>query len=85
MHVYDAELLRTRARTHSDPDARAADLAAAIELARRQGAPLFELRAALDDFELRGHRARAILADAAARLPADSALPEVARAQALLR
>jgi class 3 adenylate cyclase/tetratricopeptide (TPR) repeat protein len=84
MHVYDAELLRVRARTHSDPDARAADLAAAIELARRQGAPLFELRAALDDFELRSDLARAVLADAAGRLPADSALPEVARAQALL-
>ena len=60
-------------------------LTAAIELARRQDAPLFELRAALDDFELRGQPARAILADAAARLPADSALPEVARAHALLR
>jgi tetratricopeptide (TPR) repeat protein len=84
MHFYDVGLLRARARTHSDPDARAADLAAAIELARRQGAPLFELRAALDDFELRGDLARAVLADAAARLPADSGLPEVARAQALL-
>ncbi|HEV7422707.1 MAG TPA: adenylate/guanylate cyclase domain-containing protein [Mycobacterium sp.] len=84
MHFYDAELLRARAHTHTDPEARAGDLAAAIELARRQDAPLFELRAALDDFELRGHPARAIPADAAARLPADSALPEVARAQALL-
>ena len=84
MHVYDAELLRVRARTYTDPDMRAADLAAAIELARRQGAPLFELRAALDDFELRGGPARAVLVDAAARLPADSALPEGARAQALL-
>ena len=84
MHVYDAELLRVRARTYTDPDMRAADLAAAIELARRQDAPLFELRAALDDFELRGDSARAVLADAAARLPADSALPEVVRAQALL-
>ncbi len=84
MHFYDVGLLLARARTHSDPDARAADVAAAIELARRQGAPLFELRAALDDFELRGQPARAVLADAAARLPADSVLPEVARAQALL-
>jgi tetratricopeptide (TPR) repeat protein len=84
MHVYDAELLRVRARTYTDPDMRAADLAAAIELARRQDAPLFELRAALDDFELRGDLARAALADAAARLPADSVLPEVARAQAAL-
>jgi class 3 adenylate cyclase/tetratricopeptide (TPR) repeat protein len=84
MHYYDAELLRARAHTYSDPDARAVDLAGAIELARRQGAPLFELRAALDDFELRGGPARAVLVDAAARLPSDSALPEVARAQALL-
>ena len=84
MHFYDVGLLRARARTHSDPDARAADLAAAIELARRQGAPLFELRAALDDFELRGDSARAVLADAAARLPAQSGLPEMVRAQALL-
>ena len=55
MHYYDVELLRARAHTHTDPDDRAADLAAAIKLARRQDAPLFELRAALDDFELRGH------------------------------
>jgi hypothetical protein len=39
---------------HTDPAARAADIAAAFELARRQGATLFELRAALDHFELRG-------------------------------
>jgi class 3 adenylate cyclase len=84
MHVYDAELLRVRARTYTDPDDRAADLAAAIELARRQDAPLFELRGALDDFELRGPAARAVLADAAARFPTGSALPEVARAHVLL-
>ena len=54
MHFYDAEPLRLRAHTHTDPDARQADIAAARELARRQGATLFELRAALDDFELRG-------------------------------
>ena len=63
MHFYDAELLRLRAHTHTDPDARRADLAAALELARRQGATLFELRAALDDFELRGQPARAALVD----------------------
>ena len=84
MQFYDVGLLRARALTHSDPDACAADLAAAIELARRQGAPLFELRAALDDFELRGQLARAVLADAAARLPTHGGLPEVACAQALL-
>jgi hypothetical protein len=53
-HKIDAhELLRLRAHTLTDPDARAAGFGAAVDLARRQGAPLFELRAALDDFELR--------------------------------
>ena len=46
MHFYDAELLRLRAQTHSDPDAIRADLEAALAFARRQGASLFELRAA---------------------------------------
>ena len=36
MHFYDAELLRLRARTHTDPDT--PDIAAALTLARRQGA-----------------------------------------------
>ena len=82
MRFYDAELLRLRARTHTDPDARRADLAAALDLARRQGATLFELRAALDDFELRGQPARAALIDAAGRIPADNGWPELARAEA---
>ena len=38
MRYYDAELLRLRAHTHTDPDARRADLGAALDLARRQGA-----------------------------------------------
>ena len=84
MCFYDAELLRLRAHTHTDPDARQADIGAALELARRQGATLFELRAALDDFELRGEPARAALADAVSRIPTDSAFPELARAQASL-
>jgi class 3 adenylate cyclase len=85
MCFYDAELLRLRAHTHTDPEASQADIGAALELARRQGAPLFELRAALDDFELRGEPARAELIDAVDRFPADSAFPELARAEALLR
>ena len=84
MCFYDAELLRLRAQTHTDPDARHADLGAAIELARRQGATLFELRAALDDYELRGEPARAELVDAAEHMPADSAWPELERARAAL-
>jgi class 3 adenylate cyclase/tetratricopeptide (TPR) repeat protein len=84
MHFYDAELLRLRARTHTDPDARRADLAAARDLARRQGAPLFELRAALDDDELRGEPPRTALIDAVSRIPANNAWPELAQAQAAL-
>jgi hypothetical protein len=38
MCFYDAELLRLRAHTHTDPDARHADITAARALARRQGA-----------------------------------------------
>jgi hypothetical protein len=83
MRFYDAELLRLRARTQVDPDAGQADLDAALELARLQGATLFELRAALDDYDRRGAPARVALVDAAGRIPADSPLPELARAQAI--
>jgi predicted ATPase len=82
MCFYDAELLRLRAHTHDDQAAREADLTAALELARRQGAILFELRAALDDFDLGGDTAA--VADAANRIPAINAWPELARAQAAL-
>ena len=82
MHFYDAELLRLRSHTHTNPNARQADLGAALELARRQGATLFELRAALDDYDLRGQPARAAVIDAASRIPATSAWPELARARA---
>ncbi len=81
---YDAELLRLKAHTHTDPDARQADITAAFELAHRQGATLFELRAALDDFELRGEPARATLVDAVSRIPSNNAWPELARAKGAL-
>jgi class 3 adenylate cyclase/tetratricopeptide (TPR) repeat protein len=84
MHFYDAELLRLRARTHTDPDARRGDVNAALELARQQGATLFELRAAVDDFELRGEQARAVLRDAVERMRVYGAWPELARARAAL-
>ncbi len=42
-------------------------------------AHLFELRAALDDYDLRGAPPRAALATEAGRVPADSPLPELAR------
>ncbi|WP_431240933.1 hypothetical protein ACQ86B_28840 (plasmid) [Mycolicibacterium aichiense] len=84
MRVYDAELLRLRAQTHTDGAARRADLAAAFDVARRQHATLFELRAALDDFELRGHRARAALVDAASRVPSGYVWPELVRTRTAL-
>lgn len=84
MHFYDAELLRTRALTYDDADAQHAGLRAAIELAQKQGAPVFELRAAADDFELVGEPARAALTEALSRIPADQTWPELARARALL-
>jgi hypothetical protein len=83
-HLYDSELLRLRAHTVADPDTRAAGFGAARDLARRQGAPLFELRAALDDFELRGQPAREALSNAASRLVRDSDIPELARARKIL-
>jgi hypothetical protein len=76
MCFYEAELLRLRAHTHTDRDARRADLAAALGIARQQGADLYELRAALDDFELRGEPARAALVNVFGRFAADSPLPE---------
>jgi class 3 adenylate cyclase/tetratricopeptide (TPR) repeat protein len=84
MCFYDAELLRVRARTHNDRGARRADTTSALELARRQGATLFELRAALDDFELRGEAAAAGVVAAAGRIPADNAWPELGRARVVL-
>jgi class 3 adenylate cyclase len=85
VRFYDAELLRARAHTHADAETRAADLAAARELARRQGAWLFELRASLDEFDERGEPARQHLVDAVAKMPKDSPLPELVRARAALQ
>jgi class 3 adenylate cyclase len=84
MCFYDAELLRLRAQTHDEPAQRQSDVNAALVLARRQGATLFELRAALDDFELRGEPASAAVADVAKHIPAHDAWPELAQAQAAL-
>jgi class 3 adenylate cyclase len=84
LHFYNAELTRVRAHTKTDRDARQSDIASALALAIRQGATLFELRAAADDFQLRGAPARAALVDVLGRIPSDSTLPEVARAKTLL-
>ena len=42
-------------------------------------APLFELQAAIHDFESRGQPARAALIDTVRVLPADNVLPELAQ------
>jgi class 3 adenylate cyclase len=83
-HMFDAELLRLRAHTLPDSDARRTGLRAAVERAQTQGALVFELRAAADDFELTGEPARAALTDVLSRFPADQTWPALARARALL-
>ena len=84
MRFHEAELLRIRAFTREDDEQRSADLRAAIQLAREQGATVFELRAAADDFELRGEPARQALTDAISRFPEGSTWPQLERARALL-
>jgi hypothetical protein len=85
MRFCDAELLRARAHTFTERNERAAGFGAAREPARRQGAPRFELRAALDDFEVRRGPARSYLVDTIKRIPADSRLPGLAQALAVLQ
>ena len=84
MHFYDAELLRIRAHSTDDPGLQRADIRDAIELARKQGASVFELRSALEYFALEGEQGRDALVGAVNRFPADSSWPQVAHARALL-
>ena len=84
VNFYRAELLRLRAHSAEDADARRADLDAAIETSREQQAPIFELRAAIDDFELHGDLSRSVLTEAVSKFHTDSEWPELARARALL-
>jgi class 3 adenylate cyclase/tetratricopeptide (TPR) repeat protein len=80
----NAELMRVRAHTFTDLRQRRNGLAAARECARHQGATLFELRCALDDFDLAGESARSALVDVAHRFPGDARWPERARAEQIL-
>ncbi len=84
MHFHDAELMRVRAHTFTDPQESRDALVAALALARYQGAALFELRCLLDLFELAGDGDRSELADAVRRFPGDARWPEVERAQGIL-
>ncbi|OBI40574.1 hypothetical protein A5707_09155 [Mycobacterium kyorinense] len=83
-NFYRAELLRLRAQTAADVDARDADLRAAVDTAHQQAASIFELRAAMDVFELDGQSGTAPLKEAISRFPTDSDWPELVRARALL-
>jgi class 3 adenylate cyclase/tetratricopeptide (TPR) repeat protein len=84
VNFYRAELLRLRAHTADDADARDADLRAAIDTARVQSASIFELRAAIDAFELHGESSKETLIEAISRFPLESGWPELRRARALL-
>ena len=84
MHFYDAELLRLRAHTFTDPQERRNALAAALEFARHQDATLFELRCLLDLFDLTGNGDRSELADAVGRFGGDARWAEFAQAQRIL-
>jgi class 3 adenylate cyclase/tetratricopeptide (TPR) repeat protein len=84
MHFEDAELMRLRAHTLTERQSRHEALAAALELARRQGATLFELRCLLDFCELVGGGDRSELADAVRRFAGDARWPEMALAQGIL-
>jgi class 3 adenylate cyclase/tetratricopeptide (TPR) repeat protein len=84
MHFYDAELMRVRAHTFTDPQERRNALADAFEFAHHQGATLFELRCILDSFDLVGGVDRSELDDAVSRFGGDARWPEFARAQRIL-
>jgi hypothetical protein len=84
MHFYDAELLRLRAHTSDDVEARRVDLQTAWELAQRQHAPIFQLRSATDLFKLDGAPARQALSDTLSLFPDGISWPEVAPARTML-
>jgi MalT-like TPR region len=84
MRFQDAELMRLRAHTFTDPQERRHALAAALEFARPQGATLFELRCLLDSFDLLGEGDRSELADVCRRFRGDARWPEFARSQLIL-
>ncbi|WP_445168951.1 ATP-binding protein [Mycolicibacterium sp. Dal123E01] len=82
--THKTELLRALAQTYDDVDAQYAGLQKAIEVARDQGAVVYELRCATDAFELVGERARPELEEALSRIAAEQDWPDLARARALL-
>jgi class 3 adenylate cyclase/tetratricopeptide (TPR) repeat protein len=84
MRFYQAETLRHLANLELHPKGKEEGLREALDLARRQHGPLFELRAALDLVELRGVAARGSLETAVGRMRTTSSYPELARARTTL-
>ncbi|MEB3022447.1 ATP-binding protein [[Mycobacterium] crassicus] len=84
VNFYRAELLRLRAHTTDDTEARDADLRRASNTARGQAAYIYALRAAMDAVDLQGESARGLLAEAVACFPDDSGWPQLDRARTLL-
>lgn len=81
MRFYDAETSRLIAHLAGDEEAKVAGLRDALALARSQGARPFELRIALDLYELLGEPARGPLERAMARFPQDATMLELQRAR----
>jgi class 3 adenylate cyclase/predicted ATPase len=87
MHFYDAELMRLRARVgigDTDHVAMATRLREAFEVARLQGALLFELRIARDLLDCEGADDLRLVAQVAARFPHDAHFPDLDEARARL-
>jgi predicted ATPase len=90
-HYYDAELFRLRAEMVAahDADAARGDFQRALETAQRQGAKLFELRAAVSFAQMLATlgehaRARSLLTSTLAKVPAASDTCDGREAAALL-
>jgi hypothetical protein len=85
MHFYDAELLRLRARTARGAELQRKDMMCAYELARQQDCYLFELRSAIDLFELDGPSNSEFLTSVVSRFKGGDLWPELRRARALMK
>jgi class 3 adenylate cyclase len=81
MRFYDAETIRHSAHLELNPAGRVERLREALDLARRQGAALFELRAAADLCEVEGPGSAADLRSSLERFPPGADYPEVSAAR----
>ncbi len=79
-----AETLRVRAHLDGDRSEEAGRLREALDVARRQGAVVFQLRIACDLFALEGDAEPAALAEALRAFPPAASYPELEAARALL-